>query len=143
MLMLDVLQFPKAPRQNNSRTTRRAARTVGAMNQQTIDQIACVACIISVALIAWFREYRWRKAVSQYIWNLHTSSNDHIKASLDPNMTEGLRTFNHARALERSRIAKELDLLVLDGAVAHEMWILQSKEAKKVGENGSENEETG
>lgn len=114
------------------------------MNSQTIDQIASVICIISIALIAYLRERSWRKAVSQYVWRLHSASNDYMKASNDPGTSDGLRMFNHAKALERSKIAKELDLLALGGAVAHEMWILRAKEAKKKGdENGSENEATG
>jgi hypothetical protein len=114
------------------------------MNQEKIDQIASVVCIISVTLIAWFRERMWRKVVSQYVWRLHATSNDYMKASLDPNMSEQLRTFNHAKALETDRIAKELDLLALGGAVAHKRWILRANEVtKKEGENGSENEATG
>lgn len=91
------------------------------------------------------REQRYRLNVNRFVWRLHADSGRSMAASLDPAISDGLRSFNHAKALETSRIAKELDLLVLDGAVAHEMFVLSGKQLikKQENENGSENKATG
>lgn len=111
-----------------------------------MNEYLCIAIVLAIVAIAWWHDRRFKKAIGRYVWCLRESSNTYMKASFDPSMSEALRTLNHARALEADKIAKEIDLLILGGAVAYEVFCLRGVKSaeKKTGEvNGSENKTTG
>ena len=87
------------------------------------------ACLM--ALTSWLKARTRRKTIYDYVWRMHAQSTEYLTSSKDENMSDDLREIHHAKAIECNRIAKEIDLLALDGEVAQEMWQLRAADEYK------------